>query len=627
MRTLLWLVLLATASLSAQNVSTLPPAVRAAADTITAERLGRDLAFLSSDELQGRNTPSPGFDMAARYVVQRLEKAGLKPGGDSGTFLQRYVMRESEVTTGKAYVEFGGLQFRFGDHFVLRSYAGSIDGDRQVVYVGHGWTVPSQNIDPYAGLDVRGKILLVHGPRALPKGVQLRQIGRVTVGANPPLVEAERRGAAGVIFLPQFGATNDWGAMRTQNTVRRELEPRVPSAYAAPAVTSILLARKAAEGLLAGEQIEAAELIELGDRQEYPPSFELSKRVGLHVPATHTDHRPYNVVAVLEGSDPLLKDEYITIEAHLDGAVGSQTVDGDSIYNSADDNATGSAGALAIAETLAHAPRPKRSLVFIWDSGEERGLWGTRYFVHAPPMPLEKIVAHFNIDMIGANRAPGSADANETGATGPNEVYVIGPRVLSPSAAALLDRVNREYLNMRFNPDHDRIDSEFFYPRTDAGPFLERGILAIGFTTGIHARSHLPADEARYLDTKKMEAITRTVLASVWMLADTPERPRIESPIPETVPRYGTRQGGLPTRGPDPGSASADQLAVSTSPNHWRAVDSSGHTAAPHTHMSFVSMLFQTRSACSDMSSESRSWKDGGGAPPSPGRISNFTPP
>ncbi len=207
------------------------------------------------------------------------------------------------------------------------------------------------------------------------------------------------------------------------------------------------------------------------------------------------------MVAVLKGSDPILSREYIVIESHLDGAVGTRAVNGDDIYNAADDNASGSAGTLAIAEALAAGPRPKRSVIFLWDSGEERGLWGTRFFVSRPPVPLERIVAEFNIDMIGANRAPGSPDADAAGTTGPNEVYLIGPGVLSTSVDALLDAVNRGYLNLRFNREHDRGESEFFYPRSDAGPFLERGILTIGFTTGMHARYHGPADEARFLDS------------------------------------------------------------------------------------------------------------------------------
>jgi hypothetical protein len=512
--------------------------VRAAADRITAAQLERDLAYLASDELLGRNTPSPGFDKAADYIARRLEKAGLEPLGDEKGFFQRYTMRESQLDTAAASFDAGGRKLEFGEHFVLRAYAGAIEGPRRAVYVGHGWTVPEQRIDPYAGLDVKGKIVVAHGPRALPKGVEIKQIGRVVVGANSPAVEAERRGAAGIIFIPLTSALTNWEQMRGQNTVQRELDPRVPSAYAAPPLTSILLSKSATDALMAGERVEGSELIARGDRGEYAPSFELSKTVTLHLPANVTVHRPYNVVAMVPGSDPALRNEYITVESHLDGAVGSRTVDGDGVYNSADDNATGSAATLAIAEYLMTAPRPKRSIVFIWDSGEERGLWGTRYFVHKPPVPLDKIVTHFNIDMIGGNRAPGTPDVDAADVTGPNEVYVIGPGVLSAQADALVERVNAGYLNMRLNRNHDRAASEFFYPRTDAGPFLERGILTIGFTTGIHARYHLPADEARHLDPRKMESIARTVFATVWAFADAAERPRIDKTIPASVPSY-----------------------------------------------------------------------------------------
>jgi hypothetical protein len=326
--------------------------------------------------------------------------------------------------------------------------------------------------------------------------------------------------------------------MRGQNLVRRELDPPVPSAYAAPGVTSLLLARDAAGTLLDDEQVAADALIAQGDERTYPASFTLKKPATIHVVATTTVHRPYNVVGLVEGRDPELRREHVTVEAHLDGAVGSRVVEGDGIYNSADDNATGSAAALAIAERLMTIERPKRSIVFIWDSGEEQGLWGTRHFVANPPVPLESIVAHVNIDMIGATRAPGAADADSPDVTGPNEVLLIGPGVLSERVNALIEDVNRAYLNMQLNRRDDRWDSEFFYPRTDAGPFLERGILTIGWFTGLHPRYHQPADEARFLDPGKMESVARTVFATLWAIADAAERPGIDKPIPATVPRY-----------------------------------------------------------------------------------------
>jgi Zn-dependent M28 family amino/carboxypeptidase len=300
----------------------------------------------------------------------------------------------------------------------------------------------------------------------------------------------------------------------------------------------VLLSRAATDSLMSGEQISGAALMARGSAADYPASFELSKRLTVSLPVRNTVHRPYNVVALIEGSDPVLKNEYITIESHLDGSVGTRTINGDGIYNSADDNASGSAANLSIAELMMSAPRPKRSLIFIWDSGEEQGLWGTRYFVGNPPVPLDRIVAHINIDMIGATREPGSPDAREPRVTTGNDVLLIGPGVLSASADALIERVNNEYLKLGFDRSWDKAESEFFYPRTDAGPFLERGILTIGFTTGVHDRYHLPADEAGALDPKKMERIARTVFATVWALADVAERPRIDRPIPPTVLRY-----------------------------------------------------------------------------------------
>ena len=527
---------LGTAALHAQPPS-LPAAVRAAAEAISQEQLAFDLAYLASDELAGRNTPSPGFDAAADYIIARLARAGLKPAGDNGTFKQSYELHETRLETNTASIEIAGQRFAFGRDFAMRTLAAPLAGELPVVYAGHGWAIPDRKIDPYAGLDVRGKLVLVHG--TLPRGVQIQQLGRIAVGAQTPLVAAAERGAAGVLFITSAADLIRWDELKGQNTVRRELEPSVPSAYAAAPVTSLLLSPTVTTALLDGEALGGSAALRLGDQTDPPASFQLTKAVTVRVSSSApTIYRPYNVVAILEGSDPKLKEEAITVFAHLDGAVGSREIAGDRFYNSADDNASGSAAILAIAEQMAAAPRPKRTVVFVWDSGEEQGLWGTRHFVHAPPVPLDRIVAHFNVDMIGASRHPGSADAASPLVTERNEVFLIGPRTLSTQAMVMLDRVNDGYLKLRFNRQYDTPDSEFFYPRTDAGPFLERGILTVGFTTGIHGRYHLPADEARALDPVQVHAIARTVLTSVWMVGDAAERPGIDQPMPRTVPKY-----------------------------------------------------------------------------------------
>ena len=535
MRTLL-VALLATSSLAAQP-GVLPPPVRAAADAISADQVAWDLAFLASDDQGGRNTPSPGFDAAADYIAARLQRAGVKPAGDAGGYRQHYELVETRVDSDAATIAVAGRVLSFGRDFAMNALATPVAGEFAVVYVGHGWVMPDRKIDPYTGVDVRGKLVLAHGPEA-PNGIDVQQVGRVTVGAESPVAAAAARGAVGVLFVARASTLVRWDQVRSGGQVRRELEPPVPSAYAAAPITSLLLAPPATTALLDGETLTASAALRLGESTTYPASFQLKKTITVNVPvAARTVSRPYNVVAMLEGSDPQLKNEAVTMFAHLDGAVGSREIAGDAVYNSADDNASGSAALLSIAEQLASAPRPKRTIVFVWDSGEEQGLWGTRWFVHSPPVPLSQIVAHFNVDMIGASRRPGSTDSASAGVTERDEVFVIGPQVLSRQASVLLDRVNEDYLKVRFNRTHDRPESEFFYPRTDAGPFLERGILTIGFTTGIHDRYHLPADEARALDPLQVRTIARTILASVWMTADAAERPRIDQPVPRTVPR------------------------------------------------------------------------------------------
>ena len=245
---------------------------------------------------------------------------------------------------------------------------------------------------------------------------------------------------------------------------------------------------------------------------------------------------------MIEGSDPILKQQYVTIASHLDGAVGTREVDGDRIYNSADDNATGSAGTLAIAEQLMKGPRPKRSVIFIWDSGEERGLWGTRRFVHQPPVPLDRVVAHVNVDMIGATRAPGTADAGSPDVTGPNEVFLMGPGVLSPTVDALLERVNASYLRMTLNRRDDRPESAYLLsayrcravPRARHPHHRLHDRIASALPPA-RRRGTIPGpgkDGSRHADR------VRQRLGA----PDTPDRPRIERPIPATVPRYAANQ-------------------------------------------------------------------------------------
>jgi len=255
--------------------------------------------------------------------------------------------------------------------------------------------------------------------------------------------------------------------------------------------------------------------------------------VRVRIPATQVRRTSYNIVAVINGSDPRLRQEYVTVAAHLDGAL-QLLMPGDSVFHAADDNASGSAGILAVAEQMMRAPRPRRSVIFIWDTGHEIGLYGSKEFAGSGIVPMQNVVAHFNVDMIGGTAGPSDTVWRPAKA---HEVFVIGPRVLSTGLDSLVERTNRGYLNMELNHKEDRPDSEFYYPRTDAVPFIERGIPTIEFFTGLHSRYHRSNDEARYVDMKKVQEVSKTLMATVWVVANARERPVVDKGFPARVVR------------------------------------------------------------------------------------------
>jgi Zn-dependent M28 family amino/carboxypeptidase len=332
--------------------------------------------------------------------------------------------------------------------------------------------------------------------------------------------------------VPNAALLNAWNRRATTG---RDLNPSVGWAYSQFPLPRVLLSRDAAQRLLAGSAVSADAVFAAEQSRTFPASADLgsSKRVSINFAATTTDDRPYNVVGFLEGSDTTVRNEWISLAAHLDGAVGRGVREGDSIYNAADDNGSGSAGNMAIVRALVQGPRPRRSILVIWDSGEEVGLWGTRHIAYGTWS--DRIVAHVSNDMIGRTKAPGTNNPREENLAGPGEVYVTGPAVLSTNMEAILQRSLTQFPYARANRVYETEASEFFYPRTDAGPYLERGIPILQFFTGLHADYHLQSDEVAKLDPAKMEAVSRQSYVTTWMLADSPTKPLWDGPVPSTL--------------------------------------------------------------------------------------------
>jgi Zn-dependent M28 family amino/carboxypeptidase len=232
----------------------------------------------------------------------------------------------------------------------------------------------------------------------------------------------------------------------------------------------------------------------------------------------------------------MLRHEYVALGAHLDHLgresqrathAGGQTGK-DDIYNGADDDGSGVVALLQMAEAVAAGPRPKRSLLFVWHTGEEYGSWGAKYFTAFPTVPLDHIVAQLNVDMIGRSRQKGDDTPEDQVLSGPNEVYIVGSRRLSQDLGDTCDRVDRAFLNLALNYKYDAPDDpERIYERSDHYEYAQKGIPVAFFFTGLHGDYHRVTDEVERIDFEKLQKVAQTVLATAWTLANAPDRPRV----------------------------------------------------------------------------------------------------
>lgn len=277
-------------------------------------------------------------------------------------------------------------------------------------------------------------------------------------------------------------------------------------------------------------------------RRVRPYSFDLNQK---YDPATMSgpDYvKTQNVVAIWEGSDPVLKNEYVAIGAHYDhvgiGGCGRNNGE-DLICNGADDDGSGTTGVLAIAEALAKSPkRPKRSILFVWHMGEEKGLWGSAYFNKYPTVDVKQVVAQLNIDMIGRSRKAGDTNPKNAELTDENSIYVIGSKMMSTMLGDVTSGVNNAYLKMnydyRFDDPNDK--NRFFF-RSDHFNYAQNGIPISFWFDGVHEDYHQAGDSPDKIDYQKMEKVARTIFLTGWELANMKDRPKIDKQLPPELTR------------------------------------------------------------------------------------------
>jgi hypothetical protein len=501
-------------------------------EAITAAQLKDYLYFVASDEMEGRDTPSRGLDLTAKFIAMNLSRWGVKPVGTDGTYFQKFGLTSRRLSPEQTVASVNGQNFKIGEDFIAQLYPGSANG--QIVYVGHGCVVKAKNVNSYEGVDVKDKVMLVVD--GFPKGVTFQDLrGKAGEENLSPDEYARAHGAKGMIIIPNSSTLAFW-----EQRYKASLNPTRPtmeSPQQSNRVPTIVASEKMINAILQGEKIDYETVKKQMSEGAVSGAFELNKQAEFTVAAKVETISTQNVVGVIEGADPQLKHEYVAVGAHYDHVGMRATGDGDRIFNGADDDGSGTVATLAIAEALAKSPqRPKRSILFVWHAGEEKGLWGSEYFAEHPAVPTSQIITQLNIDMIGHSKKEGDTKPLNVNLTGPNEIYVIGSKVMSTELGALSEEVNNSFLKLAFNYKYDAPnDPERFFFRSDHFNYARKGIPIIFYFSGTHEDYHRPSDHADKIDYQKMEKVTRTVFATMWKLANAPARPKVDKQLPPAL--------------------------------------------------------------------------------------------
>jgi Zn-dependent M28 family amino/carboxypeptidase len=524
-----------------------PSAARApASDVITTPKMRADLEFLASDALRGRLTDTPENAIALEWIAARFKWLGLQPGGPNGSFFQTYGLslgslgsgsNELSVARGDQVVRYDNATAFYPHRY---SAAGTAAGD--LVFAHFGIIAPALGYDDLAG-DVRGKVLLVLDHEPGESDSTSAFDGVVTSEYTNPLkkaLAAQARGAAAVLFVtdvqnhqspPDFSAAARayWPAQPPH------LLPYTLAAWADKLTIPVgQISVALADSLVRAAGRSLADLArESESTRGTPPAPIPGVRVMVTTSVVRRTIPDRNVLGAIAGSDPKLRNEWVIISAHPDhnGAVG------DTIFHGADDNASGAVALLAIAEAYAKAAaagqRPRRSVMFASFNSEERGpLMGSWGYTETPAVPLDRTVALINMDMIGRNEeVPENGGARfrglpvQTSESNANTVTLLGWS-RSPSLTAAVERANARY-RLTLKKRYDNNTSQLLR-RSDSWPFLQHGVPAVWFHTGLHPDYHLTSDTADRINYAKMERIAKLVHQLSWDLAQADRRPTLK---------------------------------------------------------------------------------------------------
>jgi hypothetical protein len=521
-------------------------------ESIASAKMRADLFFLASDAMQGRLTDTRENALAGDWIVSRFERAGLKPGGNGGGFDYRYNLMAASLAAGNAMSmgspTNGGVRsdFRQGEEFYPHRFSANAAAEALITFAGFGIVSPERRHDDYRDA-VRGRIALILDREPGVNDPASPFDGLVTAEAATPLrkvLAAQEKGAVGVIFVEdvhnltapanfQAQAANYWPTTppRIERYTLKTWSDKVR-------IPVMQISVPAAERLVAVGGKPLIELARTAETRGGVTPVAINTSVSMKAAVDHRTIPDRSVVAVLEGADPSLKSEYVIVSAHFD----HDGADGTRINNGADDDGSGTVGLLAIADAFAAAAqagqRPKRSVILAAWNSEERGLLGAWAYAEDPLVPLDRIAAVLNRDMIGRDEEVPIGGGNrfrgldvQTAQSNSNATNIIGT-VRSPDLKAAIERANQGIgLELRFRYDNNASN---LMRRSDHWPFIQHGVPGVWVHTGLHPDYHTLYDRPEKVNYPKMEKIARMVYQAAWDLANGAGRPKLTPVIPTT---------------------------------------------------------------------------------------------
>ncbi len=469
-------------------------------ESITASELKSHLYFLAADEFMGRDTPSEELKIASRYLAVQAASYGLRPIMDDGAFFQEIPLRTSRVAEKSTYIMLSGKgeqsAFRYGTEFGLRNRSletGKVTGE--MVFLGLGLHAPDQGWDDFNGVEIKNKIAIIldeslpsdHPVRSDMSGIILRRKSDSLLAY----------GASAVVYIISEERERNFYEHQYlfENKVRGSVLSDALSGrtgHSRSTFYELEIRHSVAAEILGISIEEITEMCKQIRKGEQVQSRNISgSKLDIQITTENKIELVRNVLAYVEGSDPNLLDEFIVYGAHYDH-VGAREGD---IYNGANDNGSGSVALLEMAEAMVKA-RPKRSVIFAWFTGEEKGLWGSEYFVSHPPVPLDKISAHINLDVISGDN--------------PGGIAIVGHTRLSRVLDELITEVNERCCGMDLDNSFEEPgpSSRFFF-MSDHYPFIRHGIPSVWLFNGPEPNVHQPTDTPGNINYEKMENVTR----------------------------------------------------------------------------------------------------------------------